>query len=405
MLADFRLGYTWQQTEKLETVFTYDDFQYEDHTDDARWPGKTFPAYRPVADVTPALYLGFDGPLPVADAGLYFGVVEKRGEDAGPALLWEYWNGAGWRELTVRDGTRRLRLPGIASFIAPADSRKLSRFGAPLHWVRARLKEDGPPGEPNITTILGNAVWASQRRTFRDVALGTSNGVADATFLVSQVPVLTGERFEVRELFGARANVEWRLLALELSGGDETFVHSFENLLAAEGAETDFAQKDLRLRRDRTKKVTEAWVRWEGRRNFYFSSPTDRHYVLQRSLGRLRFGDGVRGRIPPLGAAILAREFRSGGGLAGNLRARTITQLLGPVSGVQSVFNVLRPKEARTVRRRRYSPAVLRRPSEDEAAPSLRATTRTSRAKPPPAWPSHVRCLGAGPTAKRFPGT
>lgn len=339
VLADFRLGYLWQKTDKLEHVFTYDDFRYEDHTDDALWPGKTFPAYRPVSDVTPALYLGFDRPLPVANAGLYIEVTEQPGEDRGPALVWEYWNGAGWRRLTVQDGTRRVRLPGIVSFIAPGDSRPLPRFDAKLHWLRARLDEDGPPGEPTITTLLPNAVWASQRRTFRDVALGTSNGLPDATFVVTQVPVLAGERIEVRELGGPRANVEWRLLALELSGGDPNFVRSFERMLGAEGSEIDFIQGRLRLRRDRTKKVVEAWVRWEGRRNFYFSGENDRHYVLQRSFGRLRFGNGIRGRIPPLGAAILAREFRSGGGLAGNVRARTITQLLGPVAGVQSVFN------------------------------------------------------------------
>src|SRR5207302_2584859 len=36
---------------------------------------------------------------------------------------------------------------------------------------------------------------------------------------------------------------------------------------------------------------------------------------------------------------ILASTFRSGGGLAGNLQANTITQLLGSVSGIQSVTN------------------------------------------------------------------
>jgi hypothetical protein len=339
VLADFRLGYVWQKTAKLERVFTYDDFGYEDHTDDALWPGKTFPAYRPVSDLTPALYLGFDRPLPVANAGLYFNVTEQAGEDRGPALVWEYWNGGGWRRLTVQDGTRRIRLPGIVSFIAPGDSRPLPRFDAKLHWLRARLVEDGPPGEPTISTLLPNAVWASQRRSFRDVALGTSNGIADATFVVTQVPVLAGEKIEVRELVGPRANVEWRLLALELSGGDPNFVRTFERMLEAEGNDPDFVQGRLRLRRDRTKKVVEAWVRWEGRRNLYFSDENDRHYVLQRSFGRLRFGDGIRGRIPPLGAAILAREFRSGGGRAGNVRDRTITQLLGPVPGVQSVFN------------------------------------------------------------------
>ena len=56
-------------------------------------------------------------------------------------------------------------------------------------------------------------------------------------------------------------------------------------------------------------------------------------------MGRLFFGDGNSGEIPPLGAAIQATSFRSGGGLNGNVMAATITQLLGAVSGVQGVTN------------------------------------------------------------------
>jgi predicted phage baseplate assembly protein len=43
--------------------------------------------------------------------------------------------------------------------------------------------------------------------------------------------------------------------------------------------------------------------------------------------------------IPAAGALIRASVFQSGGGLAGNVNAGTITQLLGSVSGIQSVSN------------------------------------------------------------------
>ena len=43
----------------------------------------------------------------------------------------------------------------------------------------------------------------------------------------------------------------------------------------------------------------------------------DRHYVLDRASGRLSFGNGQQGMIPPLNETIMAKEFQSGGGAAG----------------------------------------------------------------------------------------
>src|SRR5207302_9344722 len=91
--------------------------------------------------------------------------------------------------------------------------------------------------------------------------------------------------------------------------------------------------------REKTKRVIALGVRWTEQQNFFESTANSRDYVLDHASGRLFFGDVDLGRIPPAGAAILASTFRSGGGLAGNLQANTITQLLGSVSGIQSVTN------------------------------------------------------------------
>jgi len=336
----FQLGYSWQPGPfPLEQVFTYNDFQFEDHTDDARWPGNPFTPYQPLNDVTPALYLGFDKQLPVNNFGLYMDIVEQAGQAAGPALVWEYWNGGGWEGVAVEDETQQLQLPGMLTFIPAADSQPLARFDQSLYWLRGRLKEDGPPNETTINDIYPNAVWASQWQTFTNAPLGASTGVPNQVFQFNQIPVLVGQTIEVQELSGPRANTEWRTLAMEVASGDSGVVTKLEAILASEGAGTDIVLGSLHLTRDKTKRVTAVFVQWQEQPNFFNSGSDDRHYVLDHASGRLFFGSGDAGKIPPSGAAIQASTFRSGGGLSGNVAAQTITQLLGSVSGVQGITN------------------------------------------------------------------
>ena len=229
VLSDLRLGYTWQfGPYHPEQVLCFNDFQYEDHTYEATWPGQTFQPFSRMKDVTPALYLGFDKQPPADDIGIYFDVVEDPDDTEGPALTWEYWDGGTWSALVVDDGTSFLRLPGILSFLSEPDSAALARFGIPLFWLRGRLKEDGDPGSPTVNGIYANAVWASQRRTDNDLVLGTSTGTPNQAFLITNVPVLAGERIEIQELSGPRANVEWRILALEILGGDTGALEDLE---------------------------------------------------------------------------------------------------------------------------------------------------------------------------------
>ena len=339
-LSEFRLGFTWGQgPEPFEQVFTYNDFVYEDHTEDALWPGKTFAPFMPVSDQTAAFYMGTDKPLPSADAGIFFDILEQAGLAEIPPLVWEEWDGGGWRELSFEDDTQQLHLPGVVMLQPLPTTQKLEHFGQYLYWIRARLKEDLPPDETQVNRILPNAVWARQQRTFQDLALGTSTGAPSQLFNMTQIPILADERIEVREYAGKRAEVEWRILALRLFNQDPAVIEELELQLAAEGPATEIVMGDLRLVRDRSKRVTEVWVRWIPVLHFYASGSDDRNYQLDHFRGRLLFGDGNNGAIPPLGAAILARTFRSGGGSAGNLPAGTIKQLLGAVSGVQAVSN------------------------------------------------------------------
>lgn len=337
-VAVFRMGYSWTRGPfPFETVLTYNDFQYQDHSDDARLPGRSFSLFTPIAEVTPAVYFGYDKQLPVNNFGQYMDIVEVPGAAANPALVWEYWNGAGWKETPIEDGTRNLQLPGILNFLPSADSRSLARFSKPLYWFRGRLKDDQPPPQTAVNSIYINTVWASQRETFTNAPLGASLGVPNQILQFTQIPVLPGQIIEVQELSGARANTEWRTIVLDVTNGDATAIAKLEAALAAEGTQTDVVLDTIRLTRDKTKRVNGVWVQWKEQQNFYASAPVSRDYVLDHASGRLFFGNGGAGMIPRPGAAIQALTFQSGGGLAGNVRAATITQLLGSVSGIQSV--------------------------------------------------------------------
>ena len=341
MLADFQISYSWLNGPlPLEQVFARNDFQFADYTGNAQFPGKPFAPYQLVGDVTPVVYLGFTRQLPVNNFGVYLDIAEQAGVTSGPDMIWEYWNGGEWATAVVdKDDTQDLALAGMIVFIPAADAQPLSRFDVPLYWLRGRLKEDGPPDETTINNIYTNAVWASQWQTYSDSPLGTSTGVPSQLFAFNQIPILPGQEIEVQELSGPRANTEWRSIAVQVIPGDPDIITEFEAQLAAEGPQTDIIIGYVHLVRDKTKSVTAVWVQWREVENFFESGPNDRIYVLDHALGRLFFGDGNEGMIPPLGALIQATSFLSGGGSAGNVGAATITQLLGAVSGVQSVTN------------------------------------------------------------------
>jgi hypothetical protein len=337
-LSEFRMGFRWEHGPFApEAVLAFNDFQYRDETDAATWPGTSFQPFTPPDDLTPALYVGFDKPLPVDQLGIFVDVAEEIGEPPGPALIWEHWDGGTWQPLAVEDETRRLRKTGLVNLIGPQGSRPLPRFGTDRYWLRARLKEDGPPGSPIIRQFLPNAVWTVQQQTVVDDPIGTSAGGPDQVYRFRLFPVLAGERIDVRELSGKRANTEWRMTAMELWPGDRRVLSELEARLGREGAATEIEYGPLRLKRDRNKQVTEVWVRWDGKPDLNRSGPNDRHYTLDRATGRLRFGSGAR--VPPAGAPIVARRYQTGGGSTGNVPAGAITQLLGAVSGVAGVRN------------------------------------------------------------------
>lgn len=324
------LRYSEEDT-PVEHVVSYNDFAYFDHSIAARTPLKVFQAFEPSTEDSPALYLGFEKAFPNDPIRLWFQMAvntaptaDRRHREylrdhyserdrqiaAEQTVVWEYWTGTAWAELSPQDGTHAFTQSGFLEFVGPEDHTRVRRFGEALYWLRARLEMGGYHESPRITHILLNAVQAAHQTTIRDEVLGTSNGTPNQTFDFSQGPLLEGQTVIVRE----RDEPE----------GDER-----DELIArlGEGA----------IRPARTEGF---WIEWTEVESLYDSGPRSRHYVIDRIRGEVCFGDGRRGMIPPAGTAnVRAARYRVGGGARGNVTAEAVTALRRSIAHIDKVSN------------------------------------------------------------------
>lgn len=252
------------------------------------------------------LALGFNDPGPFPDTELDLAVfvpddqaqtpyVQCPGVETprfAPAKVhWDYWNGTKWIGLKLlkddslaftRSGHVRLRLPPTGSLqpLKLVATQKVARF-----WIRAVLDLGQYENPPSILAVRTNTVAVEQAETMHDEVLGGSDGSRNQRFQLSNKPVLAGS------------------LRLEIQQSDIGY---------------------------------EPWTEVE---DFFGASRTDEVYVLDRTTGDVRCGDGVNGAIPVAyvnnpGANVVAREYRVGGGSRGNVAAGAIDTLATIVPGV-----------------------------------------------------------------------
>ena len=265
----------------------------------------TFHPFSPSPDREPTLYLGFDRAFSNRPISLYFSVRDDVSTEAGPAagppaVVWEFWDGAamGWGRLETRDDTRAFTRRGLVTFVGPSTLVASRQFGRSAHWLRARWVAGGYSGPPTLERVATNTMWALHQTTILDEVLGSSTGASDQALRATRAPMLDGEMLDVRESEDAGA----------------------------------------------------AWVRWERVVDFHLSGPADRHYTVTHATGEIRFGNGLRGRIPPRGRSnIRLARYRTGGGDSGNCPPAAISRLLTTLPYVDKVSN----RRARRGRRRR----------------------------------------------------
>jgi hypothetical protein len=196
----------------------------------------------------------------------------------------------------------------------------------PYFWIRCRLTGGVYPlgVVPVVELLQENTVPATSLRTVQDEALGQSSGLPNQQLTLSNAPV------------------EPQSLQLTVTTG---------------------AQPP---------------VLWAARDDLLASSATDTHYVLDANTGRVQFGDGDRGLIPP-GGSDIAASYRYGGGARANVPAAAVSALQGPVLGVSAVTNARAAVGGQDVQQlddlKRQAPAMLRTQQRVVTAKDFEAET------------------------------
>jgi predicted phage baseplate assembly protein len=278
----------------------------EDRTSDLA-EGKDLLTFSEAPRPGDCMLLGLSGAVPHCAVALRLGSrVDGVGVDPRqPPLIWEAWTEEGWMPCEVdRDTTGGLNRPGEVVLHVPG-GHTLSRTGRrEAGWLRCRVTHP-EPGQPFYTTsptvrsaevfTIGGTVGAVHAETIRDEILGESTGLPGQRLRLAHAPVV----------------------------GDVPPLH----LEVAEG---------------------EGWVDWTVVPNFAASGSEERHLTLDAATGELAFGPAVRepdgalrqyGAVPPKGAVIRARRYRTGGGRAGNVARGAVQVLRNSIPYVAEVIN------------------------------------------------------------------
>jgi len=366
-------------------ALAYNDFTFTDVTEAARTEYTIFQPFSPEADESPALYVGWTGQLGNEAHSVYFHMAEDLGpaslpsdgsEVATPELqryqaerlaawhgeqrvVWEYSSARGWEGLAVADSTAGFTTSGFVDFVAPEDWALARRFTEERFWLRARLEMGGFAKPPRVLRLLTNVVDAYHHSTVRSETLGSSDGTPLQSYAILQSPLLEGEVIAVREA--------------QVPPDDE-----LRDL--GEGAVQPIGEDE-----------TECWVVWRRVESFFESGPRGRHYIIDYQNGRVTFGDGRRGMIPPEGLNnVVARVYRVGGGSGGNVNPDTLTSLSRALAYIDSVTNPIaaaggsdRESVAEAKERAPYTIKSRDRAvtAEDFEMLALRASTSLARAR------------------------
>jgi Baseplate J-like protein len=308
--------YEVQREEPPEVVVL--DYDFVTTVDPSGPPIRRFSA---TPDGVPALYLGFSLPperafpnQPLSLLVLPAETADHPDATAPPHLVWEYWQGTGWRTLAVEDDTAGLTAPGLVRFLGPADALARRAFGVERYWVRIRANDPAAAAHLRLQGLWLNTIMATQGVTIRNEILGSSDGSPGQIFYTMHTPVVQVSPYQPR----LEVQEPYRPVAVPVSA-------AVGEPITAEPAVAEPAQ--------------DGWLPWDEKPDFYASGPHDPHYVLDHGTGAVRFGDGKRGRIPPRGSAIRLAAYTTGGGTAGNQPVGAVTQLKTTVPYVAGATN------------------------------------------------------------------
>ncbi len=228
-----------------------------------------------------------------------------------PPLQWEAWDGEDWVACELdSDTTGGLNRDGDVVIHVPRGHAAHTIDKRHAAWIRARVVEPEPgmssyEASPTLsfaTSItVGGTVTTVNASVVRDENLGIAEGTAGQRFGLRRKPVLSTDEPAV----------------LAVSAGTD-----------ADGAPI--------------------WTTWMQVEDFAASGASDRHFVLDASMGEVTFGPVIRqpdgtlrqyGATPEKDRFVRMVEYRTGGGVRGNVAVGALRVMKSSIPFVARVEN------------------------------------------------------------------
>jgi hypothetical protein len=277
--------------------------------------------YRPLAEEGTSVYLAFDASDLIA-YGLgqrltLYADIDPADEHVGhgDTGAWQWFDAASaaWQPLAIEIGEAGLARSGKISFTVPPQLQASVFFSKTACWFRILC----PQGKRllRLRGLYPNTINASNRTTYRNQTLGSSNGQP-------------GQRFALNRLVSTAAGKDQVLLAVSSDPQYAVQLQVIEPAIS-ESIALDAGQSQ--------QTIPYEWTRVDS---LVGQGPHDRVFAVDVAAGAVVFGDGRQGRIPPPGSNnIIATCYATTRGAAGNIAAGGLTTLYAAAPGITQVTN------------------------------------------------------------------
>ena len=258
------------------------------------------------------LYFGFSYPPDSGPMRILWDIEENQ-FSSHPKLRWRYLAGTGWKPMNIADETEGFTKVGLTVFLDNHDFVKKRLFGEERYWVTVSDMDSAYRTKrcsfPIIDGILFNSVKAVNVDSHREEYFAMNVYEENAEFKLASENVLefslyVNETAVISDAETAALEEEDRIIKVTGNGGVDS----------------------------------EIWVRWDEVNSFAMADNNSRFYLLDRNGGKIGFGNGRKGRIPPVSDINNIRViYTTGGGERTNVDAGGIVSLersYGFVSGV-----------------------------------------------------------------------
>lgn len=326
ILSDLKINYKKSEGQsgsnsanQPEYIFSKNNLVFKNCMDEL-YKSKSFKPFESIGNTYPTVYFGFDKPIKGGPVSLFILIDENidYSDNKRPLLKWQYLTkNSKWIEPDILDETKGLTKSEIVQFIISGEMMSEKIFSKnDLFWIRAQVMQNSAIELKDIHTkskLLGlylNSAWALQSRTISYEINSSSTGESSQAFRLVNAPVIS-EKILVNE-FGTLTEMERKEL------GNIKYIDE---------------------KKDDSGNVTEFWVKWDEVPHFFDSAPGDRHYIIDRTSGEIRFGDGIHGMIPSIGKNNIKAIYSTGGGKNGNIPATKISKLQSTITFVDKVYN------------------------------------------------------------------